>query len=147
MRAIRIGLGVGGVAAMAYAVLGAARDPDIVPVRHTGFLATVLVLHDAALLPAIVAVGVLVHRAVPPPHRAIVQAALVATAALTVVAVPLVLGYGRIADNPSALPREYPRGLLEVLAVVWLAAAVGLLARTWRRPVRTCGSRCRGQHP
>lgn len=119
-------IGALGLSAMAYALLGAATDPDVKPIRHTGFLVTVLVLHDGVLLPAVIAVGVLVHRVVPAPYRAVVQAALVASAAVTLVALPLVLGYGRIADNPSALPRDYGRGLLTVLAAVWLAAAVAL---------------------
>ena len=47
VRTVRIGLGALGVAAIAYALAGAAGDPDIVPRRHAGFLLTVLVLHDA----------------------------------------------------------------------------------------------------
>jgi len=133
MRYARAALAALGLAAIGYAVVGAAGDRDVVPARHAGFLATVLVLHDGVLLPAIIAVGVLVHFLVPPPYRATVQSALLATAAVTVVALPLVLGYGRIADNPSALPRDYAYGLLTVLAVVWLAAAVALLVRAARR--------------
>lgn len=138
-------LGALGLSAMAYALLGAVTDPDVKPLRHTGFLITVLVLHDGVLLPAVIAVGVLVHRAVAPPYRAVVQAALIASTAVTLVALPLVLGYGRIADNRSALPRDYGRGLLVVLAVVWLAAAV-VVATTaaWRGAVRSgAGSRPR----
>lgn len=129
-------LGALGLSAMAYALLGAVTDPDVTPLRHTGFLVTVLVLHDGALLPAVIAVGALVHRAVAPPYRAVVQAALIASAAVTLVALPLVLGYGRIADNPSALPGDYGRGVLAVLAVVWLAAAVALLTRARHHPGR-----------
>jgi hypothetical protein len=132
MKPVRITLALLGLAAMSYALLGAARDNDVLPVRHTGFLATVLVLHDAALVPAVIAVSVLVHRAVPPPHRAVLQAALIATAAATAVALPLVLGYGRTADNPSALTRDYAHGLLALLALIWLTAAVTLVVRRSR---------------
>jgi hypothetical protein len=134
MRTARIALGVLGLATMGYALLGAAGDPDVTPGRHTGFLVTVLLLHDGVLLPAVILAGVLVHRFVPAPHRVILQAALVATAALTVVAVPLVLGYGRLADNPSALPRDYGRGLATILALIWLATAIVLLVSSRRRP-------------
>ena len=134
VRTVRIGLGALGVAAIAYALAGAAGDPDIVPRRHAGFLLTVLVLHDAAVLPGFLLVGVLVRRLVGTRYRGIVQGALVVTAAVTLVALPLVLGYGRTADNPSALPRDYPAGLAFALGVVWTAAAVGLLAtRVLRR--------------
>ncbi len=138
MRAARIALGGLGLAAMGYALLGAAGDPDVKPLRHTGFLVTVLLLHDGVLLPVVIAAGILVHRFAPPPYRAILQAALLASATVIVVAVPLVLGYGRIADNPSALPRDYGRGLAIVLALIWLTTAIVLLARvrtgTRRRP-------------
>ena len=133
MKALRIGLGALGAAAMGYALLGAAGDPDIMRGRHLGFLATVLALHDGALLPAVILAAVLVHRLVPAGYRAIVQAALIASTAMTVVALPLVLGYGRTADNPSALPRDYPLGLAVVLGAVWAAAGVALLVRA-RRP-------------
>jgi hypothetical protein len=143
MRSIRVTLGVLGLVAIGYALRGALGDPDITRVRHVGFLVTVLVAHDGLLMPAIAAAGVLVHRFVPPPHRAVLQAALVASAAVTVVALPLVLGYGRSADNPSALPRDYRHGLLIVLALIWLAAAVGLLGRSRRGRVRPAGTRAR----
>lgn len=133
MKAARLLLGALGVTAIGYALIGAAGDPDIMPGRHTGFLLTVLVLDDGLLLPAFLLVGALVHRYVPGRSRAAVQAALIATAALTLIALPLLLGYGRLPDNPSALPRNYPLGLAIVLGTVWVGAAAALLA-TRRTP-------------
>jgi hypothetical protein len=131
MRAALAGFGV---ALMGYAILGAATDPDIVPDRHIGFLLTVLALHDGVLLPFFIGIGALVHRFVPGAVRAPVQGALIATAAVTLVAVPLVLGYGRLSDNPSALPRDYPLGLALTLAAIWLAAGLfALIPRPMRR--------------
>jgi hypothetical protein len=124
MKGVRLALASLGLILMGYAVIGAAGDPDIMPGRHLGFLVVVLALHDGVLLPAFIGVGALVHRFVPGRARAPVQAALIATAAVTVVALPLVLGYGRLADNPSALPRDYPLGLAIVLTTIWLAAGV-----------------------
>jgi hypothetical protein len=43
--------------------------------------------------------------------------------AVTVVALPLVLGRGRIPDNPSVLPLHYGRGLLVIYTIIWAAAA------------------------
>src|SRR5689334_15483430 len=128
MKAVRIGLGALGAAGMAYALVGAAGDPDIMPRRQVAFLLSVLVLHDAALLPGFLLVGLLVRRSVGVRYRGIVQGALAVTAAVTLVALPLVLGYGRTADNPSALPRNYSAGLALVLGAVWLAAAATILA-------------------
>lgn len=127
MRAARITLAALGVAVMAYAIAGAAADRDIMPVRQIGFLLTVLAVHDGLLLPAFIGIGVLIHRYVPASMRAALQGALIASAALTLIAIPLILGYGRLPDNPSALPRDYPVGLAIVLATVWFTAGLVFL--------------------
>ncbi|MFC7759887.1 hypothetical protein ACFQY4_19090 [Catellatospora bangladeshensis] len=49
------------------------------------------------------------------------------------VALPLLLGYGRRPDDPSALPRDYHRGYLVCLAAVWLVTAAVLAVRARRR--------------
>jgi hypothetical protein len=132
MRALRLTLVAVGTAVMTYAVVGAARTPAIVAGRQLRFTGVLLIAHDGALLPVFLLVGALVHRLVPARQRAVVQAGLIASAAVTVVALPLTLGRGRLADNPSALPRDYLRGLLTVLALVWLAVAVTLVVRSIR---------------
>lgn len=136
MRTIRLILAALGVAAMGYALWSALGSPDIIPTRNGGFLLLILVLDDGLLLPVSLAGGALVHRFVPPRLRAIVQAALIVTASVTLVALPLVLGYGRTADNPSALPLDYGRGLLLTLVVIWAAAAVAVAIAIRRRPAR-----------
>jgi hypothetical protein len=123
----RLALTVLGVAAMGYACYGAAGSPDIRPTRHVAFLVAVLVVHDGLLLPAFLGVGALVGRYVPGRVRAPVQAALIITASVTFVGLPLALGFGRRPDNPSVLPLNYPRGLLIATAISWLVP-VGLLA-------------------
>jgi hypothetical protein len=52
---------------------------------------------------------------------------------VTVVALPFIVGAGRIADNPSAFPQHYGRGLALVLAVVWSAAAAWTALNLRRR--------------
>jgi hypothetical protein len=126
MRALRILLGAFGVAAMGYAVLGAARDPDVKALPHLLFLAVLPIAHDGFLLPIAIGVGVLLRLVVPRRVRGLVLGGLVVSASVTVATLPLVLGLGRKQDNPSALPLNYGRGLLIVLAAVW--AVIGLLA-------------------
>jgi hypothetical protein len=141
MRAIRLGLGALGLAAMGYGLVAALRSPDILPAHNGGFLLLVLVLHDGLLLPLFVAAGAVVHRFARPVARGVLQAALIASAAVLLIAAPLVLGYGRLGGNPSVLPRNYAHGLVLVLVVIWLAADAALLVRRWRarpgRPGRT----------
>jgi Na+/proline symporter len=123
-----------GALAMAYAVTGALADTDV----HGGvlvFLAGVLLAHDGILLPVAIGAGALVGRLVPPRLRAPVRAGLLASLAVTLVAIPLVLGPGRAADNPSLLPLPYGRGLLELYAIIWAAVAVAAVRS--RRARRT----------
>nr|MBA3653360.1 hypothetical protein [Actinomycetota bacterium] len=61
-------------------------------------------------------------------------AGLLISGALSLVAWPLVRGYGRSAGNPSILPRNYGAGLAGTLIVVWTGILVfGVLLRR-RRP-------------
>jgi Na+/proline symporter len=123
-----------GALAIGYGALGAARDHDLSPPGVLLFLAAVLVGHDAVLMPAAIGVGALVGRFVPRPARAAVRAGLLVTAALGALAVPLLAGFGRAADNPSVLPRDYGRGALLAFALAWAATAA-----TWLLPRRRRG--------
>jgi hypothetical protein len=121
---VRIALIGTGVLLMAYAAGGVLADPGV-PL----FLAAVLVGHDLVGMPVVLAVGAAVTRFVPRRHRAAVRVAAISAAAVTVVALPLVLGFGRSPDNPSALPLPYARNLAAVL----LAVAAGTLLTRPRR--------------
>lgn len=127
-----------GVVVMTYAVLGALTDVDV-KIGALIFLAGVLVAHDGLLLPLTIGVGVLVGRHTPRRVQAPVRAALAISFAVTIVALPLVLGRGRTADNPSQLPLHYGRGLLAIYAIIWTTAAVaaGALALRDRRRLAT----------
>jgi hypothetical protein len=122
-----------GALVMAYAVVGALLDPDVPPVGGLVFLAAGLAVHDAVLLPLVIGAGVVAGRFLPAGARAAVQVAGFVTVAVLVVALPLVLGFGRRPDDPSALPLDYGRGLAAALLLVWSAALVVVLRRTRRR--------------
>jgi hypothetical protein len=124
-----------GAVVMGYAVLGAATDPDLKPGGVVLFLAAVLVAHDAVLLPVTIAGGALLGRFAPSWALPSLRAAGIVSVAVGVVSLPLVLGYGRSADNPSILPLAYGRGLLLVLATTWAAAVVSaVLMRRSAKP-------------
>lgn len=107
---------------MGYAISGLLTDPRGRPAGQLLFMAAVVVAHDGLLMPLVIGVGALIGRVVPVPARPAVRVAALVSAALGVVALPLVLGYGRRPDNPSALPLDYGRGLLVTLLLVWTAA-------------------------
>ena len=118
---------------MLYAVAGALLDDDVRPVGVLVFLAGALVAHDAVLLPLVIGAGALAGRYLPVAARTAVRVAGFVTVILLVVATPLVLGFGRRPDDPSALPRDYAAGLAAVLFLVWTAALVTVLRPALRR--------------
>lgn len=124
---VRFTLVAAGILIMGYAAAGALADPDLAPAGVLSFLAGVLILHDVVWMPALLVVGAAITRFVPRRRRPMVIAATISAAALAIVASPLVLGFGRPADNPSALPLPYGRNLAVLMVVL---AGVAML---WRR--------------
>jgi hypothetical protein len=96
------------------------------------------VVHDAVVATLTVVLAWLVGRWLPAVARGPVRAALALTAILVVFSYPLVRRLGARASNDSALPLDYSRNLLVVLAIVWIGTAVviggRLLGRRVRRP-------------
>ncbi|GIJ43847.1 hypothetical protein Val02_07330 [Virgisporangium aliadipatigenens] len=136
---VRILLGALGVGLMAFALVGALTDHDA---RRPGVLvvlAAVLVGHDFVLLPAALLVGTAVTRWLPRPARTPVLGGLFVTAVLAFVALPLALGPGAPADNPSVLPRDYGVGLALTAAVVWSGVAAWIAGAALRRARRGPG--------
>lgn len=129
---LRIALGSVGVAAMGLGAVLLA-SPDVrEPLYVLGWLVVATLLHDALLVPLVLAIGALL----PLSLRRSARGALLTAAALTAVALPVLLRPGRPA-NPSVLPLDYGRNLLVALGtlaavtVVWYA-----VRRHPRRPPR-----------
>jgi hypothetical protein len=135
-----------GVTLMGFAVVGALADDDFDPVGVVVFLGGVVIAHDLLLMPLVLAAGALIGRFVPGPAGTAVRVAALCSLALAVIAVPLVAGFGRVADDPSVLPRPYGRGLLTALVLVWSVAATAVVAgQVGRRlyPLSRPGGRAR----
>lgn len=131
----RVGLGAAGVAAIAFGLRGVLRGGVATdwPVTLAWLLAGPL-LHDLVLLPAVAAVGWLVARTVPASVRPVVRGGLVVAAAVTAVALPVLLWPGD-PRNPSLTPLDYPRNYALVLAGIAVVTAV-LAVRRHRRAGR-----------
>ena len=132
MKTARRALIASGALVIAYAISGALADSDF-KAGALVFLAAVLVAHDGLLMPLTIAAGALIGRIVPPASRGPVRVAAVLSLAVTIVAFPLVLGRGRVPDNPSVLPLHYGRGLLVVYTLIWVTTTVVVVARRRRR--------------
>ena len=102
---------------------------DTRPPELARFVVGGALLHDLVVAPLVLVLAAGLAKVVPGRARPVVQAALVATAALALFSYPLVRGYGRAAGNPTSLPHDYALNLTIVLGVVWAVAAVALLLR------------------
>jgi hypothetical protein len=107
----------------------------VVDARHTDPVGWVLwfggliAAHDGVVAPLAIAAGALVGM-LPAPYRFPIRAALGVAGVLCLVALPMALGIGRRADDPSVLPLDYGRNLLLILAVIAVAAAATVFT-TW----------------
>ena len=111
----------------------AERSIDVRPALWVRWWVSAAVVHDVVVAPLAIAVGWLVVRFVPRVAKAPVQAGLILSAVVTAVSWPALRGYGRIASNPTYLPRDYGRGLALSLAVVWAACGAWVVLRAVRR--------------
>jgi hypothetical protein len=123
---------VAGLAMMAFALFGGGA-PSLKTTPFLWFVVKVTLGVLLLALPAALAVGWLIGKVVPSVARPFVQAACMASALITLIALPSVLGHGRDATMPSALPRNYATGLWIVLAIVWAVAIVLIVVRIVRR--------------
>jgi hypothetical protein len=108
--AVLIGIGLAGLLTSGTSLLGWAL-----------WFAGLAVAHDALFVPLVLCVVHLTRR-VPWPYAA----GLVTAAAVTAVALPAVLGFGKRADNPSVLPQAYGAHLATIIALI--AVVTGAVA-------------------
>lgn len=118
-----------------WGVIGLIRDADRTdPINWAIFFVGAILGHDLLIAPLVLLTAWFGVRRIPSPYRAPVQAGAIVSGALTLLALPVVLGLGRRADVPSQLPLPYGRNLLILLAMIWAGVAVMVLAARLRRP-------------
>jgi hypothetical protein len=132
---IRRVLVAGGLVVMAVGLNGVLREESVGKVHYVGFLFVSAVFNDALVMPLALVAGLVTARLLPAWLRLPAQAALYISAAVTLIALPLLIGNGYDSGLPSALPRDYPRGLAIVVAVVWIAALAVALFRGVRATI------------
>ena len=124
-------VGAIGWAVMAFGLFGAINEQRTVPTELAAWILGMALAHDLVLTPVVLAAAIAMRRGLPPRIRAMVQGALLATALLVIYSLPLLLGYGRRATNPTIQPNNYALGFAVVAGIVWIAAAT-VLIRAWR---------------
>lgn len=124
-----------GWAVMVVAVVGAAGDPRLDGAGSWGaWLIGSAVVHDAVVLPLVLAVGWVLWRACPTDWLVPVRTALVLGGTLTLATWPIARRWGARSDNPSILPLPVARNL----AIMWgvlavLAVTAGAVAHVRHR--------------
>lgn len=111
------------------------------------WLAGGVILHDALLAPATLAVGLLLARVVPSSWRGTVTAVLVVVGTITVLAIPVLGRFGARPDNPTLLDRHYLAGWFALVVLVLAGAVVVRIARLRAWHARTSERRSHGTRP
>ena len=119
-----IGVGVAGV-------LGNTRDTH--PLGFGRLFAGLLLIHDGLFAPLVLGFGLVAGRLVPRRARAVVQGSLIASGLVVLFSWPFLRDYGSRGTNKSALPLDYGRGVLILLAVIWGTGAVLAIRRLLAR--------------
>lgn len=126
----RAGYAAGG-ALMLFGVAGLLADATRThPLGWVLWFAGGIAVHDFVVAPLVALAGTALRRL--RAGRAVRAASLV-SAFVVAAASPVVLGFGRRADDPSVLPLPYGRNLLLILAVLWCAAGAAALVRRLHR--------------
>ena len=131
----RVALGVLGVVVAGWGVwtLLTNQRPDQL-VAAAVWLAGGVIAHDFVLAPAVLVTGWLLVPMLPLRMRGPATAGAVVLGTVTLVALPVLGGWGRRADNPSLLPRDYWSGWLLLATIVAIAVvAAGLVVRSRQR--------------
>jgi hypothetical protein len=130
---VRKTLGVLGVGVAAYGGWLLVSRTDNGQLLDAGiWLASGVLLHDALLTLAVLVAGMVSLRLLPEPAKAPAVVGMVVLGSLTLVALPVLGGFGARADNPTLLDRPYLASWLGVVAVTAAAVAVASLLRSRR---------------
>ena len=119
MRAWRVGLGVTGIVLV---LIGISRLLRYVPPGHLAWLGVwliaALIIHEGVLSPVVVAIGAGLRRLVPDRARRYLQAALIMAAAVSVIAVPLIIRQGSQPVSKAMLLQNYGANLALLLGLI-----------------------------
>ena len=129
----RLLLGVLGVAVAAYGAWLLLQEDLTDLVATAVWLAGGVVLHDFVVVPLTLLLGLALTRLLPANLRAPLVGGLVVLGTVTLMAVPVLGGWGANADNPTVLDRDYPAGWLVFAGVTMLVVMLTIMLRAGGR--------------
>lgn len=137
MKTARIVLGVVGGVLLLYGVVRLVHGlPGATLLVLIGWLAAAVIIHLGVLSPLVLAVGAVLRRLVPDRGRAFVQAGLIMAAAVTVIAVPLMLRQFSQPPEKAMLLQDYRVNLLVLLVIIAVGTSLAYAIRVARTRAR-----------
>jgi len=133
MKAWRIILAAAGIALGAFGVFRLLTEiPTYSLVILAVWLVAALVIQDAILAPSVVGVGWLLRRYVPDRGRRYLQVALIMSALITVIAVPMIFLRGTQPAVKALLLRNYGFNLILIIAIIGVISLILYAVRVAR---------------
>ena len=133
MKAWRIILAAAGIALGAFGVFRLLTEiPTYSLVILAVWLVAALVIQDAILTPSVVGVGWLLRRYVPDRGRRYLQVALIMTALITELAVPMIFLRGSQPAVMALLLRNYGSNLILIIAIIAVISLILYAVRVAR---------------
>jgi hypothetical protein len=133
MKAWQIILAAAGIALGAYGAVRLLTELPTYSLLILGvWLAAALVIQDAILAPSVVGVGWLLRRYVPDRGRRYVQVALIMSALITVIAVPMIFLRGTQPAVKALLLRNYGFNLMLIIAIIGVISLILYAVRVAR---------------
>lgn len=137
MKAVRIVLGVVGGLLVLYGVIRLVHGlPPPLLLVLVAWLAAAVIIHLGVLSPLVLAIGAVLHRAVPDRGRAFLQAGLIMAAAVTIIAVPLILRQLTQPPAKAMLLQDFRLNLLVLLVIIAVATSIAYAIRVARNRTR-----------
>jgi hypothetical protein len=133
MKSWRIILAAAGIGLGAYGVFRLVSELPTYSLLILGvWLLAALVIQDAILAPSVVGVGWLLRRYVPDRGRRYVQVALIMSALITVIAVPMIFLRGSQPAVKALLLRNYGSNLMLIIAIIGVISLILYVVRVAR---------------
>lgn len=133
MKAWRIILAAAGMALGAFGVFRLLTEiPTYSLVILAVWLVAALVIQDAILAPSVVGVGWLLRRYVPDRGRRYLEVALIMSALITVIAVPMIFLRGTQPAVKALLLRNYGFNLILIIAIIGVINLILYVVRVAR---------------
>ena len=118
MKAARIILTVVGIVGLLYGIVNLFVHIPIKTLLWVAvWMVAALIIHDAVIAPSVVGVGWLLRRFVPDRARRYVQTGLIMAAAVTIIAIPLIIRRGSQPPQKTLLIQNYAANLALLLGI------------------------------